>query len=104
VLEVPLDRPLDADLGAIEDRAHRLLDDAQALVEQYGVRAVARLVRARSTPRAIVEEALSRNAELIAVGAARGSRAGRRSLGPTAEGVLKLSPVRVLVTAARRAA
>jgi APA family basic amino acid/polyamine antiporter len=104
VLEVPLDRPLDADLGAIEDRAHRLLDDAQALVEQYGVRAVARLVRARSTPRAIVEEALSRNAELIAVGAARGSRAGRRSLGRTAEGVLKLSPVRVLVTAARRAA
>jgi APA family basic amino acid/polyamine antiporter len=104
VLEVPLDRPLDADLGAIEDRAHRLLDDAQALVEQYGVRVVARLVRARSTPRAIVDEALARNAELVAVGAARGSRAGRRLLGRTAEGVLKLSPVRVLVTAARRAA
>ena len=104
VLEVPLERPLDADLGAIEDRADRLLDDSQALLEQYGVRAVSRLVRARSVPRAIVDEAMARNAELIVVGAPRGSRDPRRIIGRTAERVLKLSPVRVLVTAGRRAA
>jgi APA family basic amino acid/polyamine antiporter len=104
VLEVPLDRPLDADLGALEDRADRLLDDAHALVEEYGVRAVSRLVRARSTPRAIVDEALARNAELIVLGAPRGRQTGRAVLGHTAERVLKLSPVRVLVTAGRRAA
>ena len=104
VLEVPLDRPLDADLGAVEDRADRVLDDAQALVEQYGVRAVSRLVRARSTPRAIVDEALARNAELIVLGAPRAARTARATLGRTAERVLKLSPVRVLVTAGRRAA
>jgi APA family basic amino acid/polyamine antiporter len=104
VLEVPLDRPLTADLGALEDRAHDLLDDAQALLEEYGVRVVSRLVRARSTPRAIVDEAVARNAELIVVGAPRTARLGRRLLGRTAEKVLKLSPVRVLVTAGRRAA
>ena len=58
VLELPLDRPLTADLGALEDRADVLLDDAQALLEEYGVRVVSRLVRARSTPRAIVDEAV----------------------------------------------
>jgi APA family basic amino acid/polyamine antiporter len=104
VLEVPLDRPLTADLGALEDRADDLLDDAQALLEEYGIRVVSRLVRARSTPRAIVDEATARNAELIVVGAPRTVRPGRRLLGRTAEKVLKLSPVRVLVTAGRRAA
>jgi basic amino acid/polyamine antiporter, APA family len=104
VLELPLDRPLTADLGALEDRADELLDDAQALLEEYGVRVVSRLVRARSTPRAIVDEAVARHAELIVVGAPRTIRPGRRLLGRTAEKVLKLSPVRVLVTAGRRAA
>ena len=104
VLEVSLDRPLTADLGALEDRADELLDDAQALIEEYGVRVVSRLVRARSTPRAIVDEAAARNAELIIVGAPRTALHGRRLLGRTAEKVLKLSPVRVLVTAGRRAA
>jgi basic amino acid/polyamine antiporter, APA family len=103
VLEVPLDRPLTADLGALEDRADGLLDDAQALLEEYGLRVVSRLVRARSTPRAIVDEAEARNAELIVVGAPRTALPGRRLLGGTAEKVLKLSPVRVLVTAGRRA-
>jgi APA family basic amino acid/polyamine antiporter len=101
VLEVPLARPLQADLGALEDRAGELLDDAHALLDEYGVRVVTRVVRARSVARAIVDEAIARHAELIVVGA---PRAGRRLLGPTAERVLKLSPVRVLVTAGRRAA
>jgi APA family basic amino acid/polyamine antiporter len=104
VLEIPLERPLDADLGAIEDRADRLLDDAQALAEQYGVRTVSRLVRARSVPRAIVDEAVSRSAELIVLGAPREAPGRGRILGRTSEKVLKLSPLRVLVTAGRRAA
>jgi APA family basic amino acid/polyamine antiporter len=104
VLEVPLERALDADLGAIEDRADRLLDDAEALVEQYGVRTVSRLVRARSVPRAIVDEAVSRSAELIVLGAPREAPGRGRILGRTSERVLKLSPLRVLVTAGRQAA
>jgi APA family basic amino acid/polyamine antiporter len=101
VLEIPLARPLQSSVGALEDRAGELLDDAQALLEEYGVRVVTRLVRARSAARAIVDEAVARNAELIVVGA---PRSRRRVLSRTAERVLKLSPVRVLVTAGRRAA
>jgi nucleotide-binding universal stress UspA family protein len=58
-------------------------------------------VRARSAARAIVDEAVARHAELIVVGA---PREGRRAIGRTSERVLRLSPVRVLVTAGRKAA
>jgi APA family basic amino acid/polyamine antiporter len=103
VIEVPLDMPLDADLPDAEAEADDLLDNAQAFVEQYGVRAVTRLIRARSAGRAIVEEADRRNAELIVLGGPR--RPGRGPIfGKTADYVLKASPVRVLVTAGRKAA
>jgi nucleotide-binding universal stress UspA family protein len=61
VLEVPLSLPLDAELPD-EAAAHRTLDDAEALVEQYGVRAVGRLLRARSAGAEIVAEAPRQNA------------------------------------------
>src|ERR687895_1094675 len=48
VIEVPLEQPLDAPMPEREQRADEILDQAQALVESYGVRAVSRLVRARS--------------------------------------------------------
>src|SRR5262249_34589951 len=48
VLEVPLELPLDASLPQEEDRAEAVLDSAQALLESYAVRALTRLVRARS--------------------------------------------------------
>jgi APA family basic amino acid/polyamine antiporter len=103
VLEVPMDLPLDAQLPESEAEADDLLDDAQAFVEQYGVRAVTRLIRARTAGRAIVEEADRRDAELIVLGAPR--RAGRGPIfGKTADYVIKASPIRVLVTAGRRAA
>ena len=60
VLEVPLELPLDAELPDEEDEADMLLDEARALVESYGVRAVPRLVRARRAGPAIVEEAAGR--------------------------------------------
>jgi basic amino acid/polyamine antiporter, APA family len=98
VLEVPLDRPLDSQMPKEEHDANRELDDAQALVESYGVRAVTRLVRARSAAAAIVEEARSRNAELVLLGAMRRRGLGGRPVfGHTVESVLKASPSRVLV-------
>jgi basic amino acid/polyamine antiporter, APA family len=105
VLEVPMELPLDADLPEAEQKADELLDSAQAFVEQYGVRAVTRLVRARSAGRAIVEEAERRNAEVIVLGAPRRELVSRGPIfGRTADYVLKTSPVRVLVTAGRKAA
>jgi nucleotide-binding universal stress UspA family protein len=104
-MEVPLSLPLDARLDMEEDAAEALLDDAQALVESYGVRAVTRLLRARKAGPAIVEEARRRDAELVLLGAPRQTVAGRRALfGGTVDYVLRESPCRVLVAAGKRAA
>jgi len=73
VIVVPLELPLDADLTEQVEEAHRLLDEAYAIVEPYGVRAVERVVRARQAGRAIVEEADRRVTEVVAA-----RRAARR--------------------------
>ncbi len=107
VIEVPLNLPLDAELPEEEAEADVLLDDAQTLVERYGVPAVTRLLRARSAGPAIVEEAARRNAELIVLGAPRRRLLGHERkavFGRTVDYVLKASPSRVLVAAGRRAA
>ncbi len=105
VLEVPLELPLDAALPDEVDEADALLDEARALVESYGVRAVPRLLRARRAGPAIVEEAAGRNAELVVVGAPRyTTRRGRPVVSETVDTILKASPSRVLVVAGRRAA
>jgi APA family basic amino acid/polyamine antiporter len=105
VIEVPLDRALDADLHEAEADAERVLDDAQALLEPYGVRTLTRVMRARSAGPAIVEDALGRDAELIVVGAPRTRiRRGKPIFGRTVDHVLRHSPIRVLVAAGRQAA
>jgi basic amino acid/polyamine antiporter, APA family len=103
VIEVPLSLPLDARLEHEEDEAEALLDDAQALVESYGVRAVTRLIRGRRAGPAIVEEARRRNAELVILGAPRRAIAGRRRLfGTTVDYVLREAPCRVLIATGRQ--
>ncbi|HET8872955.1 MAG TPA: universal stress protein, partial [Gaiellaceae bacterium] len=104
VLEVPLDLPLDVELPELDAEADDVLDQAAAIVENYGVRAVVRLLRARAAGPAIVEEAEGRNAELIVIGAPR-VRAGRKRIfGATVDYVVRHSATRVLITAGRRAA
>ncbi|MFL5962056.1 MAG: amino acid permease [Gaiellaceae bacterium] len=102
VIVVPLELPLDADLTEQIEEAHQLLDDAYAIVEPYGVRAVERVVRARQAGRAIVEEAERRGTEVIVLGARRGSY--KTIFGATVEYVLKNAPSRVMVAAGRKAA
>jgi APA family basic amino acid/polyamine antiporter len=105
VIEVPLSLPLDAPLEEEQDRGEALLDDAQALVESYGVRTVTRVLRARRAGPAIVEEARRRNAELVVLGAPRRVDGGRRRLfGSTVDYVLRESPSRVLIAAGKREA
>jgi basic amino acid/polyamine antiporter, APA family len=104
VIAVPLERRLDAVTPEEEEEANDLLEQSRGLVEDYGVRAVTRLLRERRAGPAIVREASQRNAELIVMGAPR-RRAGRRTIfGGTVDYVLKASPCRVLLVAGRKAA
>jgi len=105
VIEVPLDLSLDVRMLDAEEAADETLDNSVALVESYGVRAVDRLLRARSAGPEIVAEAERRNAQLIILGAPR-RRVSReeRLFGRTVDYVLKHSTSRVLIAAGQRAA
>jgi basic amino acid/polyamine antiporter, APA family len=106
VLEVPLDLPLDADLRDREVVGDEILDEAEALLENYaGVRTISRLERARSAGPAIVDEAARRDAEVVILGAPRTKvRGGKPIFGRTVDYVLRNAPTRVAVIAGRRAA
>jgi APA family basic amino acid/polyamine antiporter len=106
VVEVPLDAPLGTLLPDEVEEANRQLDEARSIGESYGVRVVARIVRARNAGRAIVDEARRRNSEIIVMGAPRRRRRTQRSaiFGETVDFVLKHSPTRVMVAAGREAA
>jgi APA family basic amino acid/polyamine antiporter len=102
VINVPLELPLDAYLPGEVEEANVQLDEARAIGESYGVNVVARLVRARNSGRAIVDEATRRGSEIIVMGGPRRVRlaAGRRAIfGDTVDFVLKHAPVRVMVAA-----
>lgn len=105
VLEIPMELPLATAMPDAERAANALLDDARAIVESHGVRAVTRLERARSAGPAIVADAVARNADLVVIGAPRRA-IGRRTpvFGRTVRHVLKHSPCRVIVAASRVAA
>jgi APA family basic amino acid/polyamine antiporter len=104
VVEVPLILPLDAELPGEEDRANAVLDEARAIGDLYGVDVVTRLVRARKAGRAIVDEAVRRDAEIVVMGAPRTERRRRTIFGDTADFVLKHAPCRVLVATERERA
>jgi APA family basic amino acid/polyamine antiporter len=102
VIVLPLDRPVDADMSAEEEEADRLLDEARLAAETYGVRTIDRLVRARHAGRAIVDEAVRRQSEIIVLGAPRGRH--KAIFGKTVDYVLKNAPCRVMVAAGKKAA
>jgi basic amino acid/polyamine antiporter, APA family len=106
VVEVPLDRPLSAELPDEEAIANRELDEARAIGDSYGVTVIPRLVRGRSAGAAIVEEAERRGTEIIVIGAPRKdlSRGKRAVFGRTVDYVLKNAPCRVMITATETAA
>jgi APA family basic amino acid/polyamine antiporter len=103
VVVVPLELPLDTQLEEEERLAYDALDAAAAIGELYGVSVTERLARARHAGRAIVDEAVRRQSEIIVMGAPRAH--GRRAVfSDTVDFVLKHAPCRVMVAAGRRAA
>ena len=103
VVVVPLELPLDSEAAEELRRADVALDAAAAIGELYGVDVTERLVRARSAGRAIVDEAVRRNSEIIVMGAPRAEQRGG-VFSETVDFVLKHAPCRVMVAAGRKVA
>jgi APA family basic amino acid/polyamine antiporter len=106
-IEVPLDQSLDTGFAAEVEEAHKQLDEASAIGDSYGVRVIPRLVRTRNSGRAIVDEAIRREAEIIVMGGPRRVRlkpVRKQIFGDTVDFVLKHAPCRVMVAAGRAAA
>jgi APA family basic amino acid/polyamine antiporter len=101
VLEVPQTLPLNADLGDADWIANQQLDVAKAIGQEYGVDVVTRLVRARRSENAVLEEALRRESQLIVLGVHRRRHLGMSLTGKTNERILRKSPVRVLLVRER---
>ncbi len=113
VIEIPLTRPLDAELPPeVEEEAQRALKRAGDVGEEYeDVKVVPQVIRARNVGAGIVEAARSSGAEAIVIGGEPPSRikggamlggigaAKPAEIGSATEYVLKKAPCRVLLTA-----
>ncbi|MDQ3067017.1 MAG: universal stress protein [Actinomycetota bacterium] len=99
VILVPLDLPLDAPRHDLEEQAAASLAEAVLLGEEHGVRVEPITVRARSIGRAIVEQAVERDAGLIVVGSSPRWRRQSAFFSPTVDYVLRNAPCEVLMVA-----
>jgi APA family basic amino acid/polyamine antiporter len=106
-IEVPLDLPLDAELPEDVRDANQQLDEARAIGDSYGVNVIGRIARTRNIGRAIVDEAIRRNSEIIVMAGPRRVRLqrGRRQIfGDAVDFVLRHAPCRVMVATPRERA
>jgi APA family basic amino acid/polyamine antiporter len=99
VIEVPLDRPLDAVLEEKDARAAASLDEARSLGRELGVDVAGTTLRARSIGKAIVEHARETGTDLIVLGSSPRWRRQSRFFSPTVDYVLRRAPCEVLVIA-----
>lgn len=97
VLEVPMDRPLDAPMPDAEAAVLDHLAHVRAIAAGYGARVVTYVVRGRTAGRAIVEEARRTGAEVVMLQVPAKRRVGT-ALGPTVDYVLANAPCRVLLS------
>jgi basic amino acid/polyamine antiporter, APA family len=106
-IQVPLDMPLDAELPDDVHEANEQLDEARAIGESYGVRVVGRIARTRNIGRAIVDEAVRRESEIIVMAGPRRvqlQRGRRQIFGDAVDFVLRHAPCRVMVATPRERA
>jgi APA family basic amino acid/polyamine antiporter len=94
--QFPLEGPLPPDVAA---RVEASLEEARLLGEDHGVDVRPVVVRARSIGHAIVEEAVSRRADVIVLGSSPRWRRQSRFFSPTVDFVLRRAPCEVLVVA-----
>jgi APA family basic amino acid/polyamine antiporter len=100
VVRVPRKYPLEGRLPPdVAARVEASLDEARLLGEEHGVEVHTGVVRARSIGHAIVDEARSRDADLVVMGSSARWRRQSRFFSPTVDFVLRRAPCEVLVVA-----
>jgi nucleotide-binding universal stress UspA family protein len=84
---------------AEEAAARQALDQAQAIIDSYGLSSVRRLVRGRDAGEEIVRESHRSQTEIVVLGATRRARASPRApiFGATVQFVLKHAACRVML-------
>ncbi len=100
VVRVPRRFPLEGAFPPeVAARVEQTLEEARALGEDHGVQVHTDVVRARSIGHAILEEAGSREADLIVLGSSAKWRRQSRFFSPTVDFVLRRAPCEVVVVA-----
>jgi len=100
VIEVPKELPLDALFPDEERESKAILSHAVAILERYGVNAVARTIHATTASSVILETADEVQAQLIVMGTERRNRHRHAAVGKTLEHVLKRASCRVMIVTA----
>jgi APA family basic amino acid/polyamine antiporter len=99
VIEVPLDRALEAEMDDAEERAAASVAEAQLLGHELGVEVVSTVLRARAIGSAIVDHARETDTDLIVLGSSPRWRRQSRFFSPTVDYVLRRAPCEVLIVA-----
>ena len=99
VIVVPLEHPIDAPLHDLEEQAAASLAEALLLGEENGVHVEPITVRSRSIGRAILDQAVERDSDLIVLGSSPRWRRQSAFFSPTVDYVLRNAPCEVLVVA-----
>jgi len=100
VVRVPRRFPLEGELPPdVAAKVHASLEEARLLGEDHGVEVRTDVVRSRSIGYAILDEARSRDADLIVLGSSPRWRRQSRFFSPTVDFVLRRAPCEVLVVA-----
>jgi len=99
VVEVPLDRTIEAAMEDAEERAAAAMAEARLLGHELGVEVIGTTLRARAIGNAIVEHARETGADLIVLGSSPRWRRQSRFFSPTVDYVLRRAPCEVLIVA-----
>jgi len=97
VIQVDRTLPLDAEVRPEIERAEQVLDQAEVIAEELDCNVETDLLQSREVGPAIVDEAIERGVDLIAMGVGYEKKFGEFNLGETIPYVLKNAPCWVLV-------
>ena len=97
VIQVDRTLPLDAEVGPEIDKAEHVLDQAESIAGEHDCNVETDLLQSREIGPAIVDEAIERGVDLIAIGVKYEKKFGEFSLGETIPYVLKNAPCSVLL-------